>query len=43
MTALEKEVRERARKDSQKEQQEQDATIIPPGGFGNKLLLTQGG
>jgi hypothetical protein len=39
---LEKEVKERAKKDSQKEQQDAEAPIINPGGFGNRLLLTQG-
>jgi len=40
--ALEKEVKERAKKDTQKEQQDSEAPIINPGGFGNRLLLTQG-
>jgi clathrin heavy chain len=42
LAMLEKEVHERAKKDTQKEQQEADAPIINPGGFGNRLLLTQG-
>jgi hypothetical protein len=42
IAALEKEIKERAKKDSQKEQQEADAPIINPGGFGNRLMLTQG-
>jgi clathrin heavy chain len=42
MVALEIEVKERSKKDSQKEQQDADAPIINPGGFGNRLLLTQG-
>ncbi|KAJ3481158.1 hypothetical protein NLI96_g7849 [Meripilus lineatus] len=42
LAALEKEVRERSQKDSQKEQQEADQPIINPGGFGGRLLLTQG-
>jgi clathrin heavy chain len=42
VAALEKEVKERAKKDVQKEQSEADAPIINPGGFGNRLLLTQG-
>jgi clathrin heavy chain len=42
LTALEREVKERAKKDTQKEQQDADAPIINPGGFGNRLLLTQG-
>ena len=36
-------MKERAKKETAKEAQEQDAPIINPGGFGNKLLLTQGG
>jgi hypothetical protein len=36
-------VKERMKKDSQKEQAEAEAPIIGPGGFGGKLLLTQGG
>jgi hypothetical protein len=31
-----------SKKESQKEQQDADAPIINPGGFGNRLLLTQG-
>lgn len=42
LVTLEKEVKERSRKDSQKEQQEAEAPIINPGGFGDRLLLTQG-
>ena len=42
LSALEKEVRERSKKEQQKEQQEADAPIINPGGFGNRLMLTQG-
>ena len=40
--ALEKKVAELSAKDSKKEQQEADAPIINPGGFGNRLMLTQG-
>jgi len=42
LVSLEKEVKERSKKDSQKEQQEAEAPIINPGGFGDRLLLTQG-
>ena len=42
LAALEKDVRERSKKEQQKEQQEADAPIINPGGFGNRLMLTQG-
>jgi clathrin heavy chain len=43
VAALEREVRERAQKDSQREQQEADAPIINPGGLlGNRLMITQG-
>ena len=42
LAALEVEVRERSKKEQQKEQQEVDAPIVNPGGFGNCLLLTQG-
>lgn len=42
LAALEKEVKERSQKDSQKEQQEADAPIINPGMIGNRLLITQG-
>jgi clathrin heavy chain len=43
LAALEKEVRERAQKDSQKEQAEAEAPIINPGGLlGNRLMITQG-
>ncbi|EAU90123.2 clathrin heavy chain 1 [Coprinopsis cinerea okayama7 len=43
MAQLEKEVKERSKKDAQKEQAEADAPIINPGGFGNRLLLENGG
>lgn len=39
---LEKDVKERAKKDAQKEQTESEAPIINPGGFGRGLLLTNG-
>ncbi|KAI5123544.1 hypothetical protein M0805_006703 [Coniferiporia weirii] len=42
VAALEKQVRELSVKDSRKEQADADAPIINPGGFGNRLLLTQG-
>ncbi|TFY72317.1 hypothetical protein EVG20_g697 [Dentipellis fragilis] len=42
LASLEKEVKERSKKDSQKEQAEAEAPIINPGGFGNRLMLTQG-
>jgi clathrin heavy chain len=42
MAALEKEVRERSKKEKQKEEQEADAPMINPGGFGDRLMLTQG-
>ncbi|KAI0065620.1 clathrin heavy chain [Artomyces pyxidatus] len=42
LAALEKEVKERSKKESQKEQLEAEAPIINPGGFGDRLLLTQG-
>jgi len=42
LAALEKEVRERSKKEKQKEEQEADAPIINPGGFGSRLMLTQG-
>jgi len=42
LATLEKELRERSKKEKQKEDQEADAPIINPGGFGNRLLLTQG-
>lgn len=38
---LEKEVKERAKRDTAKDQAEADQPIINPGGFGT-LLLTQG-
>ncbi|KAH8116430.1 clathrin heavy chain [Phellopilus nigrolimitatus] len=42
VVALEKQVQELSVKDTKKEQAEADAPIINPGGFGNRLLLTQG-
>ncbi|KAF9258879.1 clathrin heavy chain [Marasmius fiardii PR-910] len=39
---LEKEVKEHSRKDKQKEEAEENQPIINPGGFGNRLLLTNG-
>ncbi|KAL0060881.1 Clathrin heavy chain [Marasmius tenuissimus] len=39
---LEKEVKEHSRKDKQKEEAEESQPIINPGGFGNRLLLTNG-
>ncbi|KAG7093825.1 hypothetical protein E1B28_007464 [Marasmius oreades] len=39
---LEKEVREHSRRDKQKEEAEESQPIINPGGFGNRLLLTNG-
>lgn len=42
MATLEKEVKERVKKDTAKEQAESEQPIINPGGFGT-LLLTQGG
>ncbi|KAH6916189.1 clathrin heavy chain 1 [Coprinopsis sp. MPI-PUGE-AT-0042] len=42
MAQLEKEVKERTKKDAQKEQAEADAPIINPGGFGNRLMLENG-
>ncbi|EJD07554.1 clathrin heavy chain [Fomitiporia mediterranea MF3/22] len=42
IAALEKQVQELALKNTKKEQAEEEATIIAPGGFGNRLLLTQG-
>lgn len=41
MVTLEKEVKERVKKDTAKEQAESEQPIINPGGFGT-LLLTQG-
>ena len=38
---MEKEVKERSKKDSEKEQQEAEAPIIQPG-LGGRLMLTQG-
>ncbi|TFK26167.1 clathrin heavy chain 1 [Coprinopsis marcescibilis] len=43
LAQIEKEVRDRSKKDEQKEQAEADAPIINPGGFGNRLLLEDGG
>jgi len=43
LAQLEKEVKERSKKDAQKEQAEADAPIINPGGFGNRLMLEGGG
>ncbi|KAH9888911.1 clathrin heavy chain [Cubamyces lactineus] len=40
-TTVEKEVKERSKKDSEKEQQEAEAPIIQPG-LGGRLMLTQG-
>lgn len=42
MAQLEREVKERSKKDAQKEQAEADAPIINPGGFGNRLMLENG-
>lgn len=42
MSSLEKEVKERVKRDTAKEQAESEQPIINPGGFGT-LLLTQGG
>ncbi|KAF8159760.1 hypothetical protein B0H34DRAFT_858496 [Crassisporium funariophilum] len=42
LAQLEKDVKERSKKDAQKEQTEADAPIINPGGFGRGLLLTNG-
>jgi clathrin heavy chain len=41
LAQLEKEVKERSKKDAQKEQIESEQPIINPGGFGG-LLLTNG-
>jgi hypothetical protein len=41
VAALEKQVKERAKRDSQKDQAESEAPILNPGL--NQLLLTQGG
>ena len=41
IAALEKEVKERSKKDTEKEQQEAEAPIIQPG-LGGRLMLTQG-
>lgn len=42
VAALEKQVQEQSRKDTQKEQQEADAPIINPGMIGSRLMITQG-
>ena len=42
VTALEKLVKELSTKDAKKEQAEAEAPIINPGGFGNRLMITQG-
>ena len=42
ISALEKKVEEHSKKEVQKEQQESEAPMINPGGFGNRLMLTQG-
>ena len=42
IAALEKQVQELAAKTTKKEQAEEETPIINPGGFGNRLLLTQG-
>jgi hypothetical protein len=42
LVALEKKVEEQSKKEVQKEQQEAEAPMINPGGFGNRLMLTQG-
>ncbi|KAI0343145.1 clathrin heavy chain 1 [Trametopsis cervina] len=41
LAMLEKEVKERSQKETQKEQQEAEVPIINPG-FGNRLMITQG-
>ncbi|EJF64173.1 clathrin heavy chain 1 [Dichomitus squalens LYAD-421 SS1] len=41
LAALEKEVKERSKKESQKEQEEAERPLIEPG-FGGRLMLTQG-
>ncbi|KAI0716028.1 clathrin heavy chain 1 [Cerioporus squamosus] len=41
IAALEKEVKERAKKDTEKEQKEAEVPLIEPG-FGGRLMLTQG-
>ena len=43
LRALEKEVRERAAKDTAKEKQEEEAPILGPGAFGNRLLTSGAG
>jgi clathrin heavy chain len=42
LTQLEKEMKERAKKDTQKEQAEAEVPMINPGGIGNMLRLTNG-
>ena len=42
VAALEKLVKELSTKDAKKEQAEAEAPIINPGGFGNRLMITQG-
>lgn len=42
VAALEKMVKELSTKDAKKEQAEAEAPIINPGGFGNRLMITQG-
>ncbi|KAJ1034690.1 hypothetical protein NDA13_000947 [Ustilago tritici] len=42
LNKLEKQVKERAKKDSEKEKEEQDAPIIGPGGLGAPKLITAG-
>lgn len=42
VASLEKQVQELTMKDSKKEQAEADTRVINPGGFGGRLLLTQG-
>jgi clathrin heavy chain len=42
LVQLEKEVKERSKKDNQKERDMAEVPIINPGGFGSRLLLTQG-
>ena len=41
LAALEKEVKERSKKDTEKEQKEAEVPLIEPG-FGGRLMLTQG-
>ncbi|KAF4569964.1 hypothetical protein EYR36_009770 [Pleurotus pulmonarius] len=42
LAQLEKDFHERLKKETKKEQEEAEAPIINPGGFGNQLLLTNG-